>query len=152
MTNLGMWIAVHSGTTDRLRCVHFRHTPSPGRGAPTVSEIADDAALFPIAVARGLRPVPSADFRRLALRLTVALDSAEAVQGLAEAARAARRRVGVFVELDFGMRRWPEWWDGKFNTGRSGIGKLPRGSSPTRLRVTPHLSDSHEGDLVTHRL
>ncbi len=39
------------------------------------------------------------------VRLTVALDSADAVQGLADAARAAGRRVGVYVELDFGMRR-----------------------------------------------
>jgi D-serine deaminase-like pyridoxal phosphate-dependent protein len=39
------------------------------------------------------------------LKLTVALDSAEAVRGLAAAAHAARRQVGVYVELDFGMRR-----------------------------------------------
>jgi len=55
-------------------------------------------------------PVGSGRLRRLVslppdVRLTVALDSVEAVQGLAAAARAARRRVGVYVELDFGMRR-----------------------------------------------
>lgn len=55
-------------------------------------------------------PVGSGRLKRLMslpadLRLTVALDSAAAVQGLAEAARASRRRVGVYVELDLGMRR-----------------------------------------------
>ncbi len=55
-------------------------------------------------------PVGSGRLRRLMslpadLRLTLALDSAEALQGLAAAARAARRRVGVYVELDLGMRR-----------------------------------------------
>lgn len=39
------------------------------------------------------------------VRLTVALDSPVAVQGVAEAARSAGRRTGVYVELDFGMRR-----------------------------------------------
>jgi D-serine deaminase-like pyridoxal phosphate-dependent protein len=39
------------------------------------------------------------------VQVTVALDSAEAVQGLAAAARIAGRRAGVYVELDFGMRR-----------------------------------------------
>ncbi|HEU0054601.1 MAG TPA: alanine racemase, partial [Longimicrobium sp.] len=39
------------------------------------------------------------------VRLTVGLDSAEALRGLAEAARAAGRRVGVLVEFDAGMHR-----------------------------------------------
>lgn len=39
------------------------------------------------------------------VRIAVALDSAEALRSLAAAARAAGRRVGVHVELDFGMRR-----------------------------------------------
>jgi len=39
------------------------------------------------------------------LRLTVALDSAEALQSLARAAAQAGRSVGVLVELDLGMRR-----------------------------------------------
>jgi D-serine deaminase-like pyridoxal phosphate-dependent protein len=39
------------------------------------------------------------------VRLSVALDSAESLRGLAEAARAARRRVGVLVEADLGTRR-----------------------------------------------
>ncbi len=55
-------------------------------------------------------PVGDARLRRLlalpaGVRLTVALDSALAVRGLAAAARSAARRVGVYVELDFGMRR-----------------------------------------------
>ncbi len=39
------------------------------------------------------------------VRLTVALDSAEAIASLATAARAAGRKVGVYIELDFGMHR-----------------------------------------------
>ncbi|HEU4452940.1 MAG TPA: alanine racemase, partial [Longimicrobium sp.] len=39
------------------------------------------------------------------VRLTVGLDSAEALRGLAEAARAAGRSVGVLVEVDAGMHR-----------------------------------------------
>jgi D-serine deaminase-like pyridoxal phosphate-dependent protein len=39
------------------------------------------------------------------IRLTVALDSLAALEGLAAAAVAARREVGVVVELDLGMRR-----------------------------------------------
>jgi D-serine deaminase-like pyridoxal phosphate-dependent protein len=55
-------------------------------------------------------PVGSGRLRRLMalppdVRLTVALDSPAAVRGVAEAARSAGRRTGVFVELDFGMRR-----------------------------------------------
>ncbi|MDQ6828918.1 MAG: alanine racemase [Gemmatimonadota bacterium] len=37
--------------------------------------------------------------------LTVALDSVEAIEGLYQAARAANRRVRVYIELDFGMHR-----------------------------------------------
>ncbi|HKP74854.1 MAG TPA: alanine racemase [Longimicrobiaceae bacterium] len=39
------------------------------------------------------------------VRLTVGLDSREALRGLADAVRAAGRRVGVLVEFDAGMRR-----------------------------------------------
>ena len=39
------------------------------------------------------------------VRLTVGLDSTEALEGLADAARAAGRRVGVVIEFDAGMRR-----------------------------------------------
>ncbi len=39
------------------------------------------------------------------VRLTVGLDSAEALRGLAEGSRASGRRTGVLVELDLGMGR-----------------------------------------------
>jgi D-serine deaminase-like pyridoxal phosphate-dependent protein len=55
-------------------------------------------------------PVGPMRARRLAelpagVRVTVALDSLNAVEELARAARAARREVGVYVELDLGMHR-----------------------------------------------
>lgn len=55
-------------------------------------------------------PVGAARARRLAslpasARVTVALDSARAAADLAEAAAAARRVIGVYVELDLGMHR-----------------------------------------------
>jgi D-serine deaminase-like pyridoxal phosphate-dependent protein len=55
-------------------------------------------------------PVGQGRARRLAalppqVRLTVALDSARAVRDIAAAASAARRTVGVYVELDLGMHR-----------------------------------------------
>lgn len=71
--------------------------------AEEMSAVADDLLVaYP--------PVGSARVNRLvalpeSVRLTVALDSAFAVQSLAGAAASGRRRVGVYVELDFGMRR-----------------------------------------------
>lgn len=55
-------------------------------------------------------PVGAAKIRRVLslgrdVRLTVALDSADAAEQLAEAADAAGREVGVYVEVDVGMRR-----------------------------------------------
>lgn len=55
-------------------------------------------------------PIGDARLRRLmslpaSLRLTIALDSAIAARQLGDAARAASRKVGVYVELDLGMRR-----------------------------------------------
>lgn len=55
-------------------------------------------------------PIGAAKLRRLMalpahVRLTVGLDSAEALAGLAEAARGAGRTVGVLVETDAGMGR-----------------------------------------------
>ena len=55
-------------------------------------------------------PIASPRARRLTtlpptVRLTVALDSEHAATELARAARDARREVGVYVELDLGMRR-----------------------------------------------
>jgi D-serine deaminase-like pyridoxal phosphate-dependent protein len=68
-----------------------------------MSEVADDILLaYP--------PVGPLRARRLAalpehVRLTVALDSATAVDDLATAARAADREISVYVELDLGMHR-----------------------------------------------
>jgi D-serine deaminase-like pyridoxal phosphate-dependent protein len=73
------------------------------REAEVMSAVADDVLLaYP--------PVGASKLARLMalprrVRLTVALDSAEVLTGLAEAARAAGRTVGVLVELDMGMRR-----------------------------------------------
>jgi D-serine deaminase-like pyridoxal phosphate-dependent protein len=55
-------------------------------------------------------PVGAPRARRVAalpagVRVTVALDSAPAIAAAAEAARAARRSLGVYVELDLGMHR-----------------------------------------------
>jgi D-serine deaminase-like pyridoxal phosphate-dependent protein len=55
-------------------------------------------------------PVGAARAKRIAaipdnVRITVALDSMHAVEDIAAAARAANRRVGVYVELDLGMHR-----------------------------------------------
>jgi D-serine deaminase-like pyridoxal phosphate-dependent protein len=55
-------------------------------------------------------PVGAERARRIAalppnVRVTVALDSARALHDIAAAARAARRTVGVYVELDLGMHR-----------------------------------------------
>jgi D-serine deaminase-like pyridoxal phosphate-dependent protein len=71
--------------------------------AEVMSEVANDILLaYP--------PVGALRARRVAglpddVRLTVALDSATAVDNLAAAARAADRPISVFVELDLGMHR-----------------------------------------------
>jgi D-serine deaminase-like pyridoxal phosphate-dependent protein len=71
--------------------------------AEVMSSVADDLLLaYP--------PVGEQRARRVAelpshIRLTVALDSAAAVDDLAAAARAANREIGVYVELDLGMHR-----------------------------------------------
>jgi D-serine deaminase-like pyridoxal phosphate-dependent protein len=71
--------------------------------AEVMSEVCDDILVaYP--------PVGAPRARRLArlprdVRVTVALDSARAVDDLADAARTARRTIGVYVELDLGMHR-----------------------------------------------
>ena len=73
------------------------------REAEEMSAVANDVLVaYP--------PVGAARLRRLVslpepLRLTVALDSAAAARQLGDAAHSAGRRVGVYVELDLGMRR-----------------------------------------------
>jgi D-serine deaminase-like pyridoxal phosphate-dependent protein len=71
--------------------------------AEVMASISDDVLLaYP--------PVGAARLARLMrlparVRLTVALDSRQVLQGLSAAARQAGRTVGVLVELDLGMRR-----------------------------------------------
>lgn len=78
-------------------------TVATPREAEVMAGAVDDLLLaFP--------PVGRAKLERLMalpahVRLTVGLDSREALRGLADAARAAGRRVGVLVEFDAGMHR-----------------------------------------------
>ena len=71
--------------------------------AEVMAEVADDLLLaYP--------PCGATKLRRLMelpqhVRLTVGLDSAEALRGLASAARGRGNSVGVLVELDLGMHR-----------------------------------------------
>jgi D-serine deaminase-like pyridoxal phosphate-dependent protein len=73
------------------------------REAEVMADVSDDVLLaYP--------PVGRARARRVAalspaLRVLVALDSAQAASELARAARDARREIGVYVELDLGMHR-----------------------------------------------
>ncbi len=73
------------------------------REAEVMSDVADDILLaYP--------PVGAARARRLVslpgrARVTVALDSATAIEHLAAAARPVGRSIGVYVELDLGMHR-----------------------------------------------
>jgi D-serine deaminase-like pyridoxal phosphate-dependent protein len=73
------------------------------REAEVMSEVCDDVlvAYPPIGRprARRLAALPSG------VRLTVALDSADAATEMARAARDVKREVGVYVELDLGMHR-----------------------------------------------
>jgi D-serine deaminase-like pyridoxal phosphate-dependent protein len=71
--------------------------------AEVMATVADDVLM-------AYAPVGAARLARLMrlprhVRLTVALDSSEALAGLSEAAARAGRTVGVLVELDLGMRR-----------------------------------------------
>jgi D-serine deaminase-like pyridoxal phosphate-dependent protein len=71
--------------------------------AEVMAEVCDDLLMaYP--------PVGAVRAHRLAtlpphVRLTVALDSTQAIDELSRAAQLARRDVGVYVELDLGMRR-----------------------------------------------
>jgi D-serine deaminase-like pyridoxal phosphate-dependent protein len=89
--------------SDQLRRGAVGVTCATVREAEVMSEVAGDVLLaYP--------PVGAPKLRRLMalprhVKLTVALDSAFAVEQLATAARAEGRTVGVYVELDMGMRR-----------------------------------------------
>jgi D-serine deaminase-like pyridoxal phosphate-dependent protein len=73
------------------------------REAEVMAEVADDILLaYP--------PIGRLKLARLlelpeSVRLTVALDSSEALHGLADAAVAAGREIGVLVEIDAGLHR-----------------------------------------------
>ncbi|HEX7120519.1 MAG TPA: alanine racemase [Longimicrobiales bacterium] len=99
---------VKTHKTPRLAAEQLRRgavgvTVATLREAEAMAAVADDILLaYP--------PVGRARLERLLalpsrVRLTVALDSIEALEALAAAAAAARREVGVLVELDLGMRR-----------------------------------------------
>lgn len=73
------------------------------REAETMAAVADDILL-------AHPPVGPQKLARLFalpehLRVTVGLDSAEALRGLAAAARESRRQIGVLIEIDAGMHR-----------------------------------------------
>jgi D-serine deaminase-like pyridoxal phosphate-dependent protein len=78
-------------------------TVATPREAEVMAQAVDDILLaYP--------PIGAAKLRRLMalperVRLTVGLDSAEALRGLSDAAREAGRTVGVLVEVDAGMGR-----------------------------------------------
>jgi D-serine deaminase-like pyridoxal phosphate-dependent protein len=73
------------------------------REAEVMSEVADDILLAypPVGSVRARRVVSLPD----RTRVTVALDSATAIQHLAAAARPVGRPISVYVELDLGMHR-----------------------------------------------
>ncbi len=73
------------------------------REAEVMSEVCDDILVaYPPVGAGRLRRLMALPAR---VRLTVALDSVEAVEELARSAAAARRSVRVYVEADLGMHR-----------------------------------------------
>jgi D-serine deaminase-like pyridoxal phosphate-dependent protein len=88
---------------EQLRAGALGVTVATPREAEVMAAAADDVLLaYP--------PLGRSKLDRLMalperVRLTVGLDSPEALRGLAGAARAAGRRAGVLVEFDAGMRR-----------------------------------------------
>ena len=88
---------------EQLRLGAAGLTCATPRELEVMSEISNDLLL-------AHPPVGSAKLHRVMslgreANLIVAIDSLEAVEPLAEAADAARREVGVYVEVDVGMRR-----------------------------------------------
>jgi D-serine deaminase-like pyridoxal phosphate-dependent protein len=73
------------------------------REAEVMSEVSDDilVAYPPVGAARARRLVSIPD----PARVTVALDSATAIEHLVAAARPVGRPIGVYIELDLGMHR-----------------------------------------------
>ena len=88
---------------EQLRLGAVGLTCATPREAEIMSAVADDILVaYPPVGAPRLRRLIALPER---VRLTVALDSAEAVRPLADAARSTTRRIGVYVELDLGMHR-----------------------------------------------
>jgi D-serine deaminase-like pyridoxal phosphate-dependent protein len=78
-------------------------TCATAREAEVMSEVSDDILLAypPVGPARARRIVTMPD----RTRVTVALDSAAAIEQLAAAARPVGRSISVYIELDLGMHR-----------------------------------------------
>ena len=92
------WIAA-----EQLRRGAVGVTCATPREVEAMSEVGDDVLLaYPPVGAPKLRRLMALPAR---VRLTVALDSARAIEELAAAARASAREVGVYVEMDLGMHR-----------------------------------------------
>src|SRR5688572_12410249 len=99
---------VKTHKSPRIAAEQLRHgaaglTCATPRELEVMAETSNDLLLAhpPVGAAK-LHRVMSLDHD---VRLTVAIDSLEAVEPLAEAADAAGREVGVYVEVDVGMRR-----------------------------------------------
>jgi D-serine deaminase-like pyridoxal phosphate-dependent protein len=97
-THKSPWIAAEQS---RLGAVGV--TCATPREAELMSEVTTDllVAYPPVGAARARRIAALRDDARV----TVALDSPEAVEAIARAAAEAGREVGVYVELDLGMHR-----------------------------------------------
>jgi D-serine deaminase-like pyridoxal phosphate-dependent protein len=97
-THKSPWVA-----TEQLRRAAVGLTCATVLEAEVMAEVCDDILLaYP--------PVGTARLHRLLglpqnVAITVALDSADVVEPLARAARERGRQVGVYIELDLGMRR-----------------------------------------------
>ncbi|HET7457731.1 MAG TPA: alanine racemase [Gemmatimonadaceae bacterium] len=88
---------------DQMRLGAVGLTCATPRELEVMSDVAGDLlfAYPPVGDARIARILDLPDD----VRVTVALDSAESARALSEAAEQAGRRIGVYVELDVGMRR-----------------------------------------------
>ena len=88
---------------EQLRLGASGLTCATPRELEVMSETCNDLLLaYPLIGAEKIRRVLSLP---PSVRLTVALDSAESIEELAEAAEATGREVGVYVEADLGMHR-----------------------------------------------
>jgi D-serine deaminase-like pyridoxal phosphate-dependent protein len=110
VSNAGLALRPHTKThkTPEFAAAQIRHgalglTVATLREAEVMASVSDDLLLaYP--------PVGRQKLDRLfdlpdSVRVTVALDSQEALQGIAERARERRRTIGVLVEIDAGMHR-----------------------------------------------